>query len=354
MQAKSSLPIVLSILIIVASMPILHFRVVSAHDYGIVRIKADGTVDPPTAPIERNGDVYSLTDNIIANVSSDNYGIDIERNNTVLDGVGYSVKGANSRGSQWGIFFGGTNITVKNTRVESFGFGVEIYVFRNITIVDCNLTGNRIGIYIYQAWNNNIMGNSITNNTEGVYLGSCSGNNITGNNIVGNRVGIYLFDALENGIRGNSIMKNELDGIYVEQSRRNIVVGNDIRDNGQYGIDFWHIFEASNMIYNNNFINNSQGHVFTSGLCIWNSSYPTGGNYWDDYLQRYPNASEIDSSGIGDAAYVIDLENTDWQPLMKPYVIPEFSSFLLLPIFMVTTLFAVIVYRGKRKRHFVQ
>ena len=31
---------------------------------GTVYIRADGSIDPPTAPIQRNGDVYTLTDNI--------------------------------------------------------------------------------------------------------------------------------------------------------------------------------------------------------------------------------------------------------------------------------------------------
>ena len=29
------------------------------------------------------------------------------------------------------------------------------------------------------------------------------------------------------------------------------------------------------------------------------------GNYWSDYLSRYPNATEIDHSGIGDTPYAI-------------------------------------------------
>lgn len=32
---------------------------------GTVHILADGSVDPPTAPINQNGNIYTLTDNII-------------------------------------------------------------------------------------------------------------------------------------------------------------------------------------------------------------------------------------------------------------------------------------------------
>jgi hypothetical protein len=35
---------------------------------------------------------------------------------------------------------------------------------------------------------------------------------------------------------------------------------------------------------------------------------------------------------------------------MVPYVIPEFPSFLVLPLFMITTLLAVTVYRRRMER----
>jgi hypothetical protein len=51
----------------------------------------------------------------------------------------------------------------------------------------------------------------------------------------------------------------------------------------------------------------------------WDDGYPSGGNYWSDYQTIYPNASEIDSSGIWNTPYVIDANNTDHYPLMSPY-----------------------------------
>jgi hypothetical protein len=43
------------------------------------------------------------------------------------------------------------------------------------------------------------------------------------------------------------------------------------------------------------------------------------GNYWSDYLAKYPNASEVGGTGIGDTPYVIDGDNVDHYPLMCPY-----------------------------------
>jgi hypothetical protein len=52
---------------------------------------------------------------------------------------------------------------------------------------------------------------------------------------------------------------------------------------------------------------------------IWDDDYPSGGNYWSDYLTKYPNATEIDDTGIGDTAYEINANNTDRYPLMIQY-----------------------------------
>jgi len=42
------------------------------------------------------------------------------------------------------------------------------------------------------------------------------------------------------------------------------------------------------------------------------------GNYWDDYKERYPDAEEIDGSGIWDTPYSIDGDN-DSYPLIVPW-----------------------------------
>jgi hypothetical protein len=58
---------------------------------GTIYIRADGSIDPSTAPIQRNGDTYTLTDNIF---QSDIYAttIVIERDNIVFDGAGYTLR----------------------------------------------------------------------------------------------------------------------------------------------------------------------------------------------------------------------------------------------------------------------
>jgi hypothetical protein len=77
---------------------------------------------------------------------------------------------------------------------------------------------------------------------------------------------------------------------------------------------------------------------------FWDSGYPSGGNYWSDYEERYPNATEINDSGIWNTPYVIDANNKDNYP-----IIPEFPSGVILPLFMMVTLIAVLLLRRKRR-----
>lgn len=85
---------------------------------------------------------------------------------------------------------------------------------------------------------------------------------------------------------------------------------------------------------------------------LLDDGYPSGGNYWSDYSgvdeKSGPNQDLSGSDGIGDTPYVIDENNTDHYPLINFYVIPEFPSFLILPLFMMATLLAVIACKRKR------
>ncbi|MEM2971253.1 MAG: NosD domain-containing protein [Candidatus Bathyarchaeia archaeon] len=292
--------VVSGILLMLLSMSMLSFVVnvetVKGDWTGTVYIRADGSIDPPDAPIGTSDNVtYTLTDNI----RSSGDGIVIKRDNVVVDGAGYMVQGT---GSGIGIDLSDRcNVTIKNLRIQKFGSGIGASRCYNATISENNITGNRWnGVEL--AWyssHNSIVGNNITaNNSSGVVLTTYSNyNNISRNNIA---------------------------------------------DNGGYGI---YIFDSYfNRIYHNNFINNTaQVYIWTryESLNVWDDG--SKGNYWSDYKEKYPNAKEIDESGIWDTPYVIDEKNQDNYP-----IVPEFPSLLIPPLYMVTTLLAVIIYKRKR------
>jgi parallel beta-helix repeat protein len=83
------------------------------------------------------------------------------------------------------------------------------------------------------------------------------------------------------------------------------------------------VFDDSRF-FHNNFINNSLVHLTSSETCSWDNGYPSGGNYWSNYVGAdiFCGASqdETGSDNIGDSPYVIDANNVDNYPLMRPFV----------------------------------
>jgi len=85
---------------------------------------------------------------------------------------------------------------------------------------------------------------------------------------------------------------------------------------------------TNNTFYNNAFISDCNPdyidlyineNIASIDSTSHNNSWDNGsvGNYWNNYQIRYPDASEIDNSGIGNTPYVIDENNTDYYPLIN-------------------------------------
>ena len=362
---------------------------------GTVYIRADGSIDPVGAPVQRNGDIYTLTDNI----TSSGDGIVVQRDNIIIDGAGYTVQGS---GSGTGIYlFGRKNVTVRNTQIQNFNYGIWLGSSSNNTVIGNNIANNGDGVMLYSSSNNSICGNNITaNNHDGISLYSSSNNSIVGNNITANNGdGIWLDCSSNNSIVGNTFTNDGLfvwgsyrnvvedntvngkplvylegvanysvgdagqvilinctgirvenlnlsrasvglqlwktnntiisennianngDGIRLGYSSNNSICGNNITANNDYGIQLY--YSSNNAIYYNNFVDNSQQVYSCVSTNIWDDGYPSGGNYWSDYtgtdLYSGPEQNVTGSDGVGDMPYVINGNNVDRYPLMKPY-----------------------------------
>lgn len=114
-----------------------------------------------------------------------------------------------------------------------------------------------------------------------------------------------------------------LDGASGYYSENNVIWGSTFKNN--YGAMCFTTYARYNLIYNNNFFKyyiNVSGSELTN---FWNKSYPTGGNYWDNYvdadLMQGPSQTEFGSDGIGDGKKVVKTTdiNDDMYPLMSPY-----------------------------------
>jgi parallel beta-helix repeat protein len=352
---------ILVILIFGTSMLILQYQSVSAStiivpdNYSTIQEAINHAGDGDTVFVR----AATYNENVILNVSISLIGE--SRETAIIDvrGIGnpleITVNGTIVSG--FTLSYGGTGIAMTNShnnliennilRKNSRGIGGSFYT--NTILENNTVTENDYGIDFGHlsgpsSKNNTARNNEIHSNTNaGIYVSASEGNNsIVGNSIHGNVFGIVLDHTQNNEVSGNLINSNTY-GIYMRNAIQDTIVQNQLQGN-VVGI---HLENSNgNAMFHNNFVSNTV-QVEGASYNTWDDGYHSGGNYWSDYLTRYPNATEIDASGIGDTAYIIDVDNTDRYPLMTQYTIPEFPSFLILPLFMVATLLAIIVYKRK-------
>ncbi len=141
------------------------------------------------------------------------------------------------------------------------------------------------------------------------------------NIVTSNYHGIYLkCSSDENKMFNNKIMNNTWNGIYIKNNcDENQIFNNTISNNGYAGVG---IEESSyNKIYHNIFLDNAHN-AYDDSNNLWDNGYPSGGNYWSDYmgedLYQGPNQDQLGSDGIGDVLYEIeDGMGKDNYPLMQ-------------------------------------
>jgi parallel beta-helix repeat protein len=171
--------------------------------------------------------------------------------------------------------------------------------------------------------NNTIIGNFVGVNLGDQYRGSRL-NVIRYNDITQDHYGVFLAHANNNEIYGNTIHGNEWNGVELDWCEGNAVQGNTISDNGAYGFEIpLETPGRDNLIYHNNFLNNSYGVSASTYRNIWDDGYPSGGNYWDDYIGKDSSSGFFQnitgSDGIGDDSYSLDENNRDRFPLAGVY-----------------------------------
>ena len=221
MLRKAVCGILLILLFIVMFLSAINIKPAKAEWTGTVYIRADGSIDPPDAPITTYDNVtYTLT----ANITSSGDGIVVERDNIIIDGAGYTLEGTGAEWSKGIDLSGRTNVTVSNTQIKNFYYGILLNSSSNNSIVGNNVANNEHGIWLEYSSNNSIYGNNvIANNWYGILVDYSSNNSIFGNSIVNNCYGIWLYSSSNNIISYNTFFN---DGLFVQFSYGNVVVNN--------------------------------------------------------------------------------------------------------------------------------
>jgi hypothetical protein len=225
---------------------------------------------PETEFINHTGNVYTLTGDI------SNYSLVIQCNNITLDGKGYVINSSQPE-PYYVVSYGltldhVTNVTVKDLEIAGFND------YEAIVLKDC------FGCSIVRVKTSSI-------NLQGGYFNTIAEN------------AINSLD-MENS-KNNIVAKNVIGRLMQFVSHNNVVTDNNITSIIVQFCD-------SNRYYRNNFLSadNSFQYYFSNKESFWDNG--SIGNYWSDYLTRFPNASEIGSSGIGDTPYEINQVNKAW------------------------------------------
>ena len=244
------------------------------------------------------------------------------------------------------------NFTVRNAASDQwFGHGfpdgcIRVQDVENVAILNNVMSQATVAVWSFYSTNVNCSGNSVSDtSTMGTVDYNCVNSSISGNHLDDcGLIGVHLDGGSQNcKITGNTI-ENCLDGIDVEKSSGNLIqrnvllsdnmsmcftedTGNTVEyctlQNSSVGVGF--IGASGNTFTHNSFIGNARqvaSNFNTDSLARnqWDSDGV--GNYWSDYSAKYPNATEVGSTGTADTAYVIDAGNADHHPLISPAPTP--------------------------------
>jgi len=326
-----------ALVVIVVSICFTAFRIQRVEASGTIYVRANGLVEGTDKITSADNITYTFTDNIYDEIV-------VERSDIIIDGKGHTLQGTGAYDTNGINLNESTNVIIKNTTIKNFHYGIYLWSEHGRggnTITGNNITDNAEGIYLWFSHYNSIVGNNLTNNGWSIDLESSSTHNtIVENNLRENSNGIMLYayssrntisrnnitnsgciflqyESTSNNISGNTITNS--GGIHLDETGNNVICANNLVNNS-YGIKFFSGSFGYDIIYHNNFINNTeQVDPELTSSTIWDDSYPSGGNYWSDYTGvdtqsgRYQNQSGSD--GIGDTPY-----SRDRYPLMNPWI----------------------------------
>jgi aminopeptidase YwaD len=197
---------------------------------------------------------------------------------------------------------------------------------RSTSIIDGNGTGTVVSIYsnfvTVRGFTIQNSGFPFAGGPSGIEVGA-SNCTINNNVITFNKGGISLFWGGKHTITNNTISSNYY-GMYI-------------------------VYSLNNMIFNNYFLNNTNQAYITGAMNTWDNGYPSGGNYWSDYEDRYPDAGEINESGLWDTPYVIDEYNVDNYP-----IVPEFPTGTSMLLILILLSIAIAITKRRKPKTSIQ
>jgi rhodanese-related sulfurtransferase len=188
------------------------------------------------------------------------------------------------------------------------------------TVIDGKGTATTI---LITANNVTVENFTVQNGTRfGVHLNGGNYTQIRNNKLVHNYCGINVSSSY-NMIFGNEIANSTDIGMLITQGDNTIFENNITDNNRSVCVDSPQTL-SGNLIYHNNFSNNTYRASTNVASGLWDNGYPSGGNYWSDYngtdLFSGPYQNLAGGDGLGDTPYTIDANNVDHYPLIRPWL----------------------------------
>ncbi len=265
-----------------------------------------------------------------------------DMNSTIIDG----------EGNHHTININSDSVTLSGFTINNSEIGIVLDSSSDTKINANTIRNMDVGIWLFDSSHNKITNNNLNNNLVGIELLSSSNHNeIIDNNIQYNAFGIMLYTSSYNTIKKNTIKQNHESGIWLNYSSNNNEISNNTIENNEIGIDIFlsqyniiyqnnitnqnigiclDDYSNENNIYQNNFLENTNN-AYGEGSNLWDDG--EYGNFWSDYNEKYPNASQkLLTPFIWNTPYEINEMNADNFPLVtqwpKPISYPHSNCYI--------------------------
>lgn len=305
--------------------------------YPQLYIRPDGSLEPSSLPINRDGNVYTLK----ADIELER--MFIEKSNLTLDGNGFSIRIVSPHISKGGPELGSfelsnvENVTLRNLDVlypaNDFPENTSAASLTIKNSSHCESVDNRFHSILINNCNSVLVSkndiSTMYRNGGTIQLTDSTNCTISSNTLVGP---IILINSHQNKILNNNMTQMKIMALQIEDSENNLLFGNRIEQTqklfeitgssatnlfaGNYiqgAFSFPPTLECSgtNTFYHNNFINVYWNITETATANLWDNG--SEGNYWNTY-----QGEDANGDGVGDTPHPVDVNNQDRYPLTNP------------------------------------
>jgi parallel beta-helix repeat protein len=174
-----------------------------------------------------------------------------------------------------GISNTSANVSIKNTKVQSCGYGLTFVDGYNFNIEGCTVDGSGHGILMDRVISSIVTNNLISYCVQGIdvvdssllVVNSCTIYGSTYQGIKFTGTATLARGVTQTTVNNCSIFSNQFDGIYMNQAREVCITGNSIYSNARHGINVGTNVDLGGVNYqisitSNSITNNAQYSVF--------------------------------------------------------------------------------------------